>query len=221
MAKLSARVSRIHIASASFKICILAYTATAASSPVTLYPEGTPERDGIQPPLASLPSAEDSTDFVPVPVYPLPSKPFPVQPPQKIGTGFAPVIPLDKSGLKVRHWRIAHREIRGIGGGRWFARSWVGGKDSEFANAPATSSKAVDGVSLPKLSSVSISGLPSGKGKAKLSKSQALSAGPSRSSSVVTDVQVHSTRTPTKLRTIVAAPPSEGGNDSDLVVPGP
>jgi hypothetical protein len=137
------------------------------------------------------------------------------------------MLPLDKSGLKVRHWRPASREIRGIAGGRWFARSWVGEKESEFASANAarsTSTKAtapVDGVALPKLSSVSIAGPSSGKRKAKLPKSRGASAAASRSSSVVTDIPStsHNTRTPTKMRTIVAAPASEGGNDSDLVVP--
>ncbi|KAJ3884100.1 hypothetical protein GG344DRAFT_71587 [Lentinula edodes] len=38
---------------------------------------------------------------------------------------FAPNIILDRSGTKVRYWRIAKREIRGIGGGRWFAQGWV------------------------------------------------------------------------------------------------
>lgn len=46
-------------------------------------------------------------------------------------TGLAPVIPLDRSGKKARSWRVANREIRGIAGGRWFARSWVGEKDSD------------------------------------------------------------------------------------------
>ena len=72
-----------------------------------------------------------------LPIYPLPNKPYPVQPPPKIPTGFAPVIPLDKSTNKPRHWRTANREIRGIAGGRWFARTWVGDKESELAMAAA------------------------------------------------------------------------------------
>jgi Wiskott-Aldrich syndrome protein len=53
--------------------------------------------------------------------------------------------PLDRTKSKARHWRPAHREIRGIAGGRWFARAWVGEKDSELAIA------AEAALSLPKL----------------------------------------------------------------------
>ena len=77
---------------------------------------------------ASVPSApEQSTvtledlDGIPHPRYPLPTKPFQVQPPPKISTGYAPIVPLDRTKAKPRHWRLAHREIRGVAGGRWFA----------------------------------------------------------------------------------------------------
>ena len=46
-------------------------------------------------------------------------------------------MPLDKSSKKVRHWRQAQREIRGIAGGRWFIKSWIGDKESEYAAAHA------------------------------------------------------------------------------------
>ncbi len=111
---------------------------------------------------------------VPLPIYPLPSKPFPVQPPPKIASGFAPVIPLDKSGKPVRRWRQVHREVRGIAGGRWFIKNWVGEKESDFATAVAASqaaalsaagdSASVAGLTLPKLSSVSVSGRGRGRG---------------------------------------------------------
>ena len=112
---------------------------------------------------------------VPLPVYPLPSKPFPVQPPPKIGTGFAPVIPLDKSCKSVRKWRQVNREVRGIAGGRWFVKSWVGEKESAFATAVAASQAAAQaiagdslsaaGLTLPNLSGVSISGTGRGRGR--------------------------------------------------------
>jgi hypothetical protein len=118
-----------------------AYPGTAASSPP--HDEPSPEFIDIslpsQPiPIAPVPSAEDfNLEGVALPTYPLPTKPFPVHPPPKIGSGFAQALPLDKSGKKVRHWRQANREIRGIAGGRWFAKAWIGDKESEYAAAHA------------------------------------------------------------------------------------
>ena len=80
---------------------------------------------------------------VALPQYPLPSKPFPVQPAPKIGTGFAPTIVLDKSKKSVRRWRQVNREVRGIAGGRWFTRSWVGEKESEYASHQAAASQSI------------------------------------------------------------------------------
>lgn len=151
-----------------------AYAGTAPSSPTPH--EGSPEPDI---PLSSLISPavhvdEAPLEGVPLPVYPLPSKPFPVQPPPKIGSGFAPVVPLDKSGKAVRRWRQVNREVRGIAGGRWFVKNWVGEKESEFAAAIAASQAAaqsaagesvsVGGLTLPKLPSVSVSGRGRGRG---------------------------------------------------------
>ncbi|OSD06183.1 hypothetical protein PYCCODRAFT_1475020 [Trametes coccinea BRFM310] len=149
-----------------------AYAGTAPSSPTPH--DGSPEPDI---PLSSLlgPPVDDAPlDGVPLPVYPLPSRPFPVQPPPKIGTGFAPVIPLDKSGKPVRRWRQVNREVRGIAGGRWFVKSWVGEKESEFATALAASQAAAQsaagdgastpGLTLPKLPSVSGTGRGRGRG---------------------------------------------------------
>ncbi|KAF5384889.1 hypothetical protein D9615_001100 [Tricholomella constricta] len=201
------------------------HTGTAASSPVTVQfeansPEPEPELHGS---VASVPLTEETNlENVPLPQYPLPTKPFPVQPAPKIATGFAPVLPLDKSGKKVRHWRVAQREIRGIAGGRWFARSWVGEKGSEYAaNQLRHCDEKVSGVAIPRLAAVSISaplaGRGSGRGKAKAMSSLAASAAPSRSGSSIPDLPPTSARPPTKMRTIIA-PPSEAG-DSDLAVP--
>ncbi|KIJ54736.1 hypothetical protein M422DRAFT_24640 [Sphaerobolus stellatus SS14] len=62
---------------------------------------------------------------VPVPLYPLPTRSFPVQAPPKIPTGYAPSHPIDTKRGPVRKWAVMQREIRGIAGGRWFARTWV------------------------------------------------------------------------------------------------
>jgi hypothetical protein len=198
---------------------LLAYTA--ASSPAAFHPDGTPEPENFGS-IASTQSVEDiHLDSIPLPVYPLPSKPFPVQPPPKIGTGFAPIIPLDRSPKKVRHWRVANREIRGIAGGRWFAHAWVGEKESEFASAggtvPAAAGKAVDGVAVPKLSSVSIANASTGKGTSRLK--GVASSSHSRASSTMPDA--HATRAPTRMRSMLAGPASEAGTDSDLAILGP
>lgn len=157
-----------------------AYAGTAASSPMP-HDDHSPEPDIITPAtLPPIPPPEDvNLDGVPIPSYPLPNKPFPVQPPVKIATGFAPSIPLDRSKKPVRHWRQANREIRGIAGGRWFIRSWIGDKESEYATAHAAAVAAIQSaahaaaaeqaalasgsVLLPKLPGVSISASASGK----------------------------------------------------------
>ncbi|KAJ7431730.1 hypothetical protein B0H11DRAFT_2217976 [Mycena galericulata] len=191
------------------------YSVTAASSPVTAHFEGnTPEPETF-PPYINGPLGEEppiNLQEVALPQYPLPIKPFSVQPPQKINTGFAPVLPLDRSGAKVRHWRPVNREIRGIAGGRWFTRTWVGEKESPLALAMASGDKQSSSVALPKLPSMSISAPVANKPKARATKnssSLAASAAPSRSSSAV----------PSKMRTIMVAPPSDGG-DSDMAPPG-
>jgi hypothetical protein len=117
------------------------YAGTAASSPVA----GHLDLPSPSPSLLTDTHITTTLEGGPYPLYPLPTKPFPVQPPAKIGTGFAPVIPLDKSPGKVRHWRMACREIKGIAGGRWFARSWVGDKDSEFATVKAKEAEGEKG----------------------------------------------------------------------------
>lgn len=171
----------------------IAYAGTAASSPLA-HEDHSPDFHDIPLPAASIsvPGAanieELNLDGVPLPSYPLPSGPFSVHPPPKIGSGFAPTIPLDRSGKHVRHWRQANREIRGIAGGRWFAKSWVGNKESEYASAtaavtaamqaivPGGSQESVTGLGplpIPRLPGLTLSSL--GKGRSKLGKSDALS----------------------------------------------
>ncbi|KAJ7070661.1 hypothetical protein C8F01DRAFT_1107253 [Mycena amicta] len=183
------------------------YSVTAASSPVTAHFEGnTPEPDALTlpPPATNGVVADDppiNLQGVPLPQYPLPLKPFAVQPPPKINTGFAPTLPLDRSGAKVRHWRVVNREIRGIAGGRWCTQTWVGGKESQYALV-AEKQAAVELPKLPKAA-------PKAKAPKNAVSSLNASTVPSRSNSAV----------PTKMRnTVVAAPPSDGG-DSDMVAP--
>ncbi|KAJ7922813.1 hypothetical protein B0H13DRAFT_1981840 [Mycena leptocephala] len=190
------------------------YSVTAASSPVTAHFEGnTPEPEPF-PPFTNGPLGEEppiNLQDVAQPQYPLPVKPFSVQPPQKINTGFAPVVPLDRTGAKVRHWRPVNREIRGIAGGRWFTHAWMGEKESPLALAIASGDKQSSSVALPKLPTMSISAPVSTKAKARATKNSSLtaSAAPSRSSSAV----------PSKMRTIMLAPtaPMSEGGDSDIV----
>ncbi|KAG5731183.1 hypothetical protein E4T56_gene5005 [Termitomyces sp. T112] len=201
-----------------------AHTGTAASSPVTAqFDAGSPEPEGAEltGSLVSIPLTEETNlENAPVPHYPLPTKPFPVQPAPKIPTGFAPVLSLDKSKKKVRHWRIARREIRGIAGGRWFTTTWVGEKESEYASSlPKPGEERLPGTAPPRLSAVSMSAPVKGKGKVKAVSSLAASTAPSRSGSSIPDVPTTNVRPQTKMRNIVAAPQSEG--DSDLVTPGP
>ncbi|KDQ63059.1 hypothetical protein JAAARDRAFT_365202 [Jaapia argillacea MUCL 33604] len=199
---------------------------TGASSPVHHHDD---ELESVGPSAPPAPSVEEfAFENVPLPIYPLPSKPFPVQPPVKIGSGFAPVLPLDKTGKKVRHWRLANREIRGIAGGRWFVHSWVGDKESDYAASTAAAiaekqaasqamtpgDKAAPAVTIPSLPPLSISAPPLGKPlvKPKIGVNEyptsisALSM--SRPGSVVPEK--HLPRAPTKMRTTVAAESREG-----------
>jgi len=154
-----------------------------------------------------------------------------VQLPPKIPTGFAPQMPLDKSGRKVRHWREANREIRGIAGGRWLARTWVGEKESDFAThlvAKSVDDKAPsNGISTTKATSHSISSPATSKAISKLkasSKSASLtnSANPSRATSIAPDAAGHqvtsNVRAPTKMR-ISQQAPSEADGDSISATP--
>ncbi|KAI9513124.1 hypothetical protein F5148DRAFT_1279163 [Russula earlei] len=152
--------------------CIMTgHAGTVPSSPAHVdarTPEPEPEQEAEQEAMPAgdtamavfaVPALEPTTlediEGVPHPRYPLPTKPFQVQPAPKISTGYAPIVPLDRTKSKPRHWRMAHREIRGISGGRWFARAWVGDKDSELAVATEAA------LSLPKLPALSISTPPS------------------------------------------------------------
>ncbi|KAK7063886.1 hypothetical protein R3P38DRAFT_16423 [Favolaschia claudopus] len=188
------------------------YSFTAASSPAHV-DGNTPEPEPV--PYTNGTAGEETVSInlqdIPLPQYPLPLKPFPVQAPHRINTGFAPIVPLDRTGAKVRHWRKVNREIRGIAGGRWFTHSWMGEKESPLALAIASGAgdKQSSSVALPKLATVSISsasGVPP-KTKARATKNSSLtgSTAPSRSSSAV----------PSKMRTIMVAPPTAPPSEAE------
>ncbi|TFY67970.1 hypothetical protein EVG20_g3734 [Dentipellis fragilis] len=173
------------------------YTGTAPSSP--LRDINTPE---IEPNPSAAPSGvpqlEDfNLENVPLPRYPLPSKPFHVQAPPRIGTAYAPIVPIDRSGKRPRHWRQANREIRGIAGGRWFARSWVGEKESDLASTATAAGEderqqvSSAAVMMPKIPAISLSApLARSVGRPKGSKADPAvsTAASSRSVSVVPDI---------------------------------
>ncbi|TFK42026.1 hypothetical protein BDQ12DRAFT_696547 [Crucibulum laeve] len=214
------------------------YTGTAPSSPVSQHLDMSPEPEGAAADTGDgshIPLAE-SLENVPIPIYPLPSKPFPVQPPPKIASGFAPPLPLDRQGKKVRHWRTANREIRGIAGGRWFTRTWVGDKESEYsadiaataaARAAAEEKAAASGITLPKLPSISAPvGTGRGRGRgSKAASSLAASAAPSRSGSTGPDISTPTSITgipitskvhvPTKMRVLLAPESPDATVDAD------
>jgi hypothetical protein len=216
------------------------YPPTATSSPVTVPLDvDTPEPDRVLTPVLQPQTMEENMIVEPIialPVYPLPSKPFPVQPAPKYSqSGFAPVIPLDIGREKTRRWRVANREIRGIAGGRWFARTWVGDKESEYAShlaakaaAAAENEKqggtpgAAAGVSSSSPPKTSVKGKGGGRSSVKSrsapSLSGAPSTAPSRSGSVNPEPHMpHATRSPTKMRTFLAAPTSDGENEVEMM----
>lgn len=141
-----------------------AFAGTAASSPV-LRAVDTPDFDPIpfdqnaihaplalaninsslaRPPPGEIPELHLDPS-IPIPIYRLPSKPFLVQPLPKIGAGFAPTIPLDRTRQPVRKWRRAMRAVRGIAGGQWVVPAWVGDKDSDWATATGRAVNDNDG----------------------------------------------------------------------------
>ena len=196
---------------------MIAYIGTAASSPAGHDDRSPDVHDIPLPASAILPTplshVEDvNLEGVPLPTYPLPSRPFPVHPPPKIGSGFAPIIPLDKGGKRVRHWRQANREIRGIAGGRWFAKSWVGDKESEYATAAAAVAAAMhamapgnihDNVSglgplpIPRLPGVTIPGV--GRGRPKLPKTDFQGTNPSSRAESIESTTIPKKRTNSQM----------------------
>ncbi|KZO94112.1 hypothetical protein CALVIDRAFT_600320 [Calocera viscosa TUFC12733] len=98
-----------------------------------------PPEPRLEPGMAAV----DSRGGLIMPAHGIPSRPFPVQAPLKPGNQPppAPPQPIDKAGKKfmVRKWQNVRKEIKGIGGSRWFVRSWIGDKDSDYARHRAMS----------------------------------------------------------------------------------
>jgi len=101
--------------------------------------------EGTPTPLAPTPAEphreitqEDVQKFIEsgelalAPTHPLSTRPFPVQPIPKTSSAYASSGPLERSTRKPRKWRVVHREIKTIAGGRWIARTWTGDKESEL-----------------------------------------------------------------------------------------
>jgi len=219
-------------------------SGTAASSPVAGNFEksqpASPEPEHVtpsSPAIAPVPPVEETNlENIPLPAYPFPAKVFLVQAPPKVPASFAPPTPLDKSGKKVRHWRVANREIRGIAGGRWFARSWVGDKNSEYATSlkkkGPEKSNGLSGLSKHSSGSASAS-LGRGAGrKTKRAASVNPSAAPSRDASVgpsesnatatgvasvnATSIATSTVRAPTKMR--IQQLPEDPDSSSDAAM---
>jgi hypothetical protein len=162
-------------------------------------------------PTPSLEDVDQHLSVGPPPAYPLPNRPFSVLPPPKIGSGFAPIFPLVRGGPPARRWRTVKREVRGVAGGRWFARSWLGEKESAFANAQAAApAPFLSTVGTPLAGAaeyqfVSAPPVRRGRGRGRGAALSA-SAGPSRQGSNGPDTPgSHGVRAPTKMRTTIVA----------------
>ena len=59
------------------------------------------------------------------------------------------MVPLDRTRAPVRRWRPAQRAVRGIAGGQWFVKTWVGEKESSYASTVAAQQGQGQGVSAP------------------------------------------------------------------------
>jgi Wiskott-Aldrich syndrome protein len=207
---------------------IFSLVYTAPSSPV-IREIDTPEAD-IEPLSLNNTSGNNQLDDLheqAKPLYPLPSKPFLVQPLPKIGSGFAPTIPLEKNKAPARHWRKAKREIRGIAGGRWFACTWVGDKDSDYATstqlerdkAKEARDRAAGIIPSPSVALPKPPVIPQLKGpmqKLAAKDGGGSTAASSRSTSVVPDVPSHAVRQQSKMRQLVAGADSADENTVDL-----
>jgi hypothetical protein len=113
--------------------CAGGYSGTAHSSPLTgpAYPDAEPDALHLSP--APEEDVAAALAGAPRPLYPAPARPFSVLPPPKLAAGAAPPLVLDRTRAQVRRWRPVVREVRGVAGGRWFARCWLGEKESAFA----------------------------------------------------------------------------------------
>ncbi|KAG9102886.1 hypothetical protein FRC06_000880 [Ceratobasidium sp. 370] len=92
-------------------------------------------------PQSSTPAEIDPALLATAPRRPLPTRAFPVQAAPKttqpaIANGGA-AGGMDSNRRKVRRWSMKMREVKGVGGGSWWVRTWVGSPESEYASDPA------------------------------------------------------------------------------------
>jgi hypothetical protein len=176
--------------------CAGGYSGTAHSSPLAgpAYPDAEPDALHLSPA-----PEEDITAALagaPRPAYPAPARPFSVLPPPKLAAGAAPPLVLDRTRAQVRRWRPVVREVRGVAGGRWFARCWLGEKESAFAAVAGPPPEPAYAPPKPRR------GRGRGGALGSSGTSRAASAGPEGAASAPP-------RAPTKMRTSVVAPDIE------------
>ncbi|QRW09046.1 hypothetical protein RhiLY_08045 [Ceratobasidium sp. AG-Ba] len=116
----------------------VALTPTPISTPTIPIP--VPNLPAVAAPAAqpSTPSEIDPALLATAPRRPLPTRAFPVQPAPKT-TAATPTVGnggIDWNKRRVRRWGVKMREIRGVGGGSWWVRTWVGSPESEYASDP-------------------------------------------------------------------------------------
>ncbi|KAG8740012.1 hypothetical protein FRC10_004852 [Ceratobasidium sp. 414] len=93
-------------------------------------------------PQPSTPAEIDPALLATAPRRPLPTRAFAVQAAPKTtqpaltvngGAGGG----MDLNRRKVRQWGMKMREVKGVGGGSWWVRTWVGSPESQYASDPA------------------------------------------------------------------------------------
>ncbi|KZV99255.1 hypothetical protein EXIGLDRAFT_746223 [Exidia glandulosa HHB12029] len=102
----------------------------------------------VEPDSPYVPESDLVTHPTPVPSYTLPTRSFAVAAPIKTANTVPKDVQVDRNVTPVRRWRVARREIRGIAGGRWLARSWVGDTESGWADTSAEANAAAQLLSM-------------------------------------------------------------------------
>ncbi|KAG8692698.1 hypothetical protein FRC08_009586 [Ceratobasidium sp. 394] len=92
-------------------------------------------------PQPSTPAEIDPALLATAPRRPLPTRAFPVQAAPKttqpaITVNGGPAGGMDLNRRRVRRWGVKMREVKGVGGGSWWVRTWVGSPESEYASDP-------------------------------------------------------------------------------------
>ncbi|KAG9103463.1 hypothetical protein FRC07_009983, partial [Ceratobasidium sp. 392] len=122
-----------------------ALTPTPISTPTISIPN--PALALPPAPSSSLPTPAPAAEIDPAllataPRRPLPTRTFPVQAapkttqPAVATNGANGAGGMDMNRRRVRRWGVKMREVRGVGGGSWWVRTWVGSSESEYASDP-------------------------------------------------------------------------------------